>query len=65
MTTEQKKDFESKIAHQQKEIQVLTAALKEQTAQIQQVSTQLELSKFATGRIRRGGLVAQVVGNQR
>jgi hypothetical protein len=35
------------IAHQQKEIEVLTAALKEQAAQIQKVSDQLEVSKPA------------------
>jgi trimeric autotransporter adhesin len=51
----QRKDFEATTAQQQKEIQALTASLKEQAAQIQKVSTRLEASKFATGRIRRGG----------
>ena len=34
-------------AHQQKEIQALTASLKEQTSQIQKVRAQIEVSKFA------------------
>jgi hypothetical protein len=40
-----------------------TAELKQQAAQIQKVSAQLEASKFATGRIRRGGPAPQVVNN--
>jgi hypothetical protein len=40
-----------------------TAELKQQAAQIQKVSAQLEASKFATGRIRRGGPALQVVNN--
>src|SRR6266576_896156 len=50
------KDFGSKLAEQQKQIAMLTAGL-------QKVSAQLEASKFATGRIRRGGPVRQVVSN--
>jgi hypothetical protein len=42
-----KKDFESKIAEQQKQIDVLKRELQEQRALIQKVSTQLELSKSA------------------
>jgi hypothetical protein len=45
--TELKKDFRATVAQQQKEIQALTAALKEQAAQIQEVSAQIELSKPA------------------
>ena len=44
------------IDAQQKQIQALTAGL-------QKVSAQLEASKFATGRIRRGGPAPQVVNN--
>jgi hypothetical protein len=36
-----KKDFESKIAEQQKQIEVLTAMVKEQAAQIQEVNARL------------------------
>ncbi len=44
---QQRKDFEATTALQQKEIQVLTASLKEQAAQIQKVSARLEVSKAA------------------
>ncbi|MGB8638677.1 MAG: hypothetical protein WCD30_11145, partial [Pseudolabrys sp.] len=64
---------EATNAQQQKQIQGLTASLREQAAQIQKVSAQLaaaspsdgglEVSKFATGRIRRGGPAPQVVNN--
>jgi hypothetical protein len=64
--TQLKKDFGATIAQ-------LTARLDEQAAQIQKVSTQLaaaspsggglEASKFAIGRIRRGGPAPQVVNN--
>jgi septal ring factor EnvC (AmiA/AmiB activator) len=40
----QRKDFEAAIAQQQKEIEALTATVKEQSAQIQKVS-----AKLATG----------------
>ena len=40
-------DLKSTVASQQKEMQVLTAQLKEQAAQIQKVSAQLEASKPA------------------
>jgi septal ring factor EnvC (AmiA/AmiB activator) len=40
-------DLKSTVALQQKEMQVLTAQLKEQAAQIQNVSAQLEASKPA------------------
>jgi trimeric autotransporter adhesin len=41
----------------------LIATVKEQAAQIQKVSAQLEATKFAIGRIRRGGPAPQVVNN--
>ena len=66
-------ELKSTVAQQQKGMEVLTAQLKEQAAQIQKVSVQLaaaspsggglEASKFATGRIRRGGPAPQVVNN--
>jgi hypothetical protein len=64
---------EATIAEQQEEINALKAELKGQASQIQKVSAQLaaaspsfgglELSKFATGRIRRGGPAPQTVLN--
>ena len=42
-----KNEFEATVAQQQKEIQALTGQLKEQAAQIQKVSAQIELSKSA------------------
>ncbi len=63
-TMEQRKDFESKIAQQHKQIEALTASLKEQAAQIQKVSAEIEVSKFATGRIRRGGPAPRTVLNK-
>jgi len=42
-----KNEFAATVAQQQKEIQALTGQLKEQAAQIQKVSAQLELSKAA------------------
>ena len=54
---------EAIIAQQQKGMEAVTARLKEQAAQIQKVSAQLEASKFATGRIRGGGPVPQMVLN--
>ena len=44
---QQRKDFEANAAQQQKEIQAVTASLKEQAAQLQKVSAQLEASKPA------------------
>ena len=43
----QEKDFEMVIAEQQQQIKALTASVKEQAAQIQKVSAQLEASKPA------------------
>ena len=42
-----KKEFQTAVAQQQKEIQALTAQLKEHAAQIQKVSDQVELTKPA------------------
>jgi Chaperone of endosialidase len=51
------------ITQLKKEMEMVVAQIKEQTAQIQKVSAQIELSKFATGRIRRGGPASQMVRN--
>jgi hypothetical protein len=51
------------IAQQQKEIKTLKEELKAQGLQIQKVSAQLQVSKFATGRIRGGGPEPQTVLN--
>ena len=63
----------STVQELKKEVAALTATVKEQASQIQQVSAQLaaagpsrgglEASKFATGRIRSGGPAPQVVNN--
>jgi hypothetical protein len=50
---QQRKDFEAAIAQEQKEIEALTAIVKDQAAQIQKVNARLEASKPA----------AQVVNN--
>ena len=42
---EQRKDFETTTAQQHKQLQALTASLKEQASQIQKVSAQIEMSK--------------------
>jgi hypothetical protein len=51
------------IAQQQKEMETVVAHLKEQESKIQRVSHQVEMSKFATGRIRRGGHAPRMVLN--
>jgi len=51
------------IVQQQEEIKALKEELKEQASQIQKVSAQLQLRKFATGRIRGGGPEPQPVLN--
>ena len=53
---QQQKGFQAVAAKQQKQIEALTTGL-------EKVSAQLEASKFATGRIRRGGRSPQVVNN--
>jgi hypothetical protein len=47
---------------QHKEIQALTASFKEEASQIQKVSAELQMNKFATG-IRRDERAPQVVVN--
>jgi hypothetical protein len=54
------------IAQQQKQIEPLTAGLQKLSAQLAAASPSgggLEVSKFATGRIRRGGPATQTVLN--
>jgi uncharacterized protein YlxW (UPF0749 family) len=51
------------IAELKKAIARLATRDEEQAAQIQKVSAQIEVSKFATGRIRRGGPAPQVARN--
>ena len=55
--TQLKKDFQATVAQ-------LTARPGKQESEIQKVSARLEVSKFATGRIRRGGPAPQVVVNK-
>jgi septal ring factor EnvC (AmiA/AmiB activator) len=45
MVAQQRKDFETAMAQQQREIKDLTASLEEQSSHIQRVSAQLEVSK--------------------
>ena len=45
--TRQRKDFDAAIAQQQKQIEALTATVKEQAAQVQKVNAQFELTKAA------------------
>ena len=62
----QRKDFEAALAQQQKQIEALTAGLQKVSAQLAAASPSdggLEASKFATGRIRRGGPAQQVAEN--
>ena len=59
-------ELKSTVAQQQKGMEVLTAQLKEQAAQIEKVTTQIELNKFArrtAGRIHRSGPAPQIVIN--
>jgi uncharacterized coiled-coil protein SlyX len=53
-----KKELQATAAHQQKQIEALTAGLQKVSAQLAAASPSsggLEVIKFATGRIRRGG----------
>jgi len=71
--TKLKNDFQTVSIQQRKEIQLLSAQLEQQAAQIRMVSGQLaaaspsggglKVSKFATRRIRRGGTAPQIVLN--
>jgi hypothetical protein len=45
--TQQRKDFEAAIAQHEREIETLTATVKQQASQIRKVSTQIELGKAA------------------
>jgi uncharacterized protein YigA (DUF484 family) len=54
---------EAIIAHQQKEMETVVTRLKEQDSKIQNVSAQVEMCKFATRRIRRGGPAPGMVLN--
>ena len=66
--------LETTVAQQRNGMEVLATQLKEQATQIQKVTAQLaaasqsggevEMSKFATGRIRRGGPAPQLVTNR-
>ena len=58
--------LEATVTQQQKQIQALTSGLQKVSAQLAAASPSgggLEASKFATGRIRRGGSAPQVVVN--
>ncbi len=60
------KDFESKLAEQQKQIEALTSGLQKVSAELAAASPSsggFEASKVATGRILRGGPAPQVVKN--
>jgi trimeric autotransporter adhesin len=59
-------ELKSSVAQQQKGMENLTAQLKDQAAQIQKVSAQLQISnsaRRAAGRIRRDGSAPQIVIN--
>jgi hypothetical protein len=57
-------ELKSTVARQQKEMETVVARLKEQDSKIQRVSHQVEMSKFATRRIRRGGPAPRMVVNR-
>jgi hypothetical protein len=48
IVVEQQKQFQAVAVRQENEIQALTSSLKEQSAQLQKVSAQIEMNKFAT-----------------
>jgi hypothetical protein len=54
---------EATITQLRNEMATVVARLKKQDSKIQKVSDQLELNKFATRRIRRGGSALQVAAN--
>jgi endosialidase-like protein len=58
--------LKAELAQQQKEINALTVGLREQASQIQEATRprRVEVSKFATGRIRRGGPISQMVADR-
>jgi len=57
-------ELKSTVAQQQKGMETLAVQLKDQAAQIQKVSARIELDKFATRRIRRGGPAPRTVLNK-
>jgi endosialidase-like protein len=67
--TQLKKELQATAAQQQQQIEMVTAVLQKVSAQLAAASPssrtagELELSKFATGRIRGGGPAPQVVNN--
>jgi uncharacterized coiled-coil protein SlyX len=56
-------ELRSTVVEQQRGMEALAAQLNEQAAQIQKVSAQMGIGKFATGRIRRGGPVARIASS--
>jgi septal ring factor EnvC (AmiA/AmiB activator) len=56
-------ELKSAVARQRKEMETVVAHLKEQDSKIQNVSAQVEMGKFATRRIRRGGPAPRMVLN--
>jgi hypothetical protein len=65
LVAQQRKDFQSMASEQQKEINALTVGLREQASQIQRATRpkRVGVSKFATGRIRRGTPISQMVAD--
>jgi hypothetical protein len=57
-------ELERTVTAQKKGMEIITARLKEQAAQIQRVSAQVKTGKFATGRIRHGGPDPKIAVNQ-
>jgi septal ring factor EnvC (AmiA/AmiB activator) len=60
---QQQNDFQAAIAQQQKQIEVLTAQLKEQAAQIQKVSAQLAAASPSRGGLEASKPAPQMVNN--
>ena len=58
-----KKDFQATVAQQQKQIETLTAQLREQASQIQKVSAQLAAASPSRGGLETSKLAPQVVNN--
>ena len=62
----QMQNLKAIVAEQQKQIEILTTGLQKVSAQLAAASPSvgaLEASKFATGRIRRGGPAPQIANN--
>jgi septal ring factor EnvC (AmiA/AmiB activator) len=63
---QQQREFQATTTRQENEIREFTASLEKQAAQIQKLSTQVQITKFArpaAGRIRRAGPATEVVLN--